>query len=99
MGLRPHQSRRPSDVRGQSERDGTDRDVHVVDRVGGWHGVRAMSANRALAALALALSVTLASEAQKESAIAGIWLPDASRSQRFPAQPPYTDEGRRVVTE
>ena len=58
-----------------------------------------MSAQRTLAALALALSVTLASEAQKEPAIAGIWLPDASRSQRFPAQPPYTDEGRRIVTE
>jgi len=58
-----------------------------------------MSAVRALAALVLALSVTLACEAQKEPAIAGIWLPDASRSQRFPAQPPYTDEGRRVVTE
>ncbi|HWN37953.1 MAG TPA: hypothetical protein VNP02_05605 [Gammaproteobacteria bacterium] len=58
-----------------------------------------MSAVRALAALVLALSVTLACEAQQEPAIAGIWLPDASRSQRFPAQPPYTDEGRRVVTE
>jgi len=58
-----------------------------------------MSAVRALAALVLALSVTLACEAKQEPAIAGIWLPDASRSQRFPAQPPYTDEGRRVVTE
>ncbi|HEX7236228.1 MAG TPA: hypothetical protein VF405_04645, partial [Gammaproteobacteria bacterium] len=58
-----------------------------------------MSARRALAALALALSVTLAAEAQNEPAIAGIWQPDASRSQRFPAQPPYTDEGRRIVTE
>jgi hypothetical protein len=58
-----------------------------------------MSAGRALAALALTLSVTLASEAQKEPAIAGIWLPDASRSQRFPAQPPYTDDGRRIVME
>ena len=58
-----------------------------------------MSAYRTLAALAVALSITLTSEAQKEPAIAGIWQPDASRSQRFPAQPPYTDEGRRIVAE
>jgi hypothetical protein len=60
-----------------------------------------MSAPGTLAAvaLALALGVTLASEAQKEPAIAGIWQPDARRSQRFPAQPPYTDEGRRIVAE
>jgi hypothetical protein len=57
-----------------------------------------MSISGALATVALALGVALACHAQAEPAIAGIWLPDASRSQRFPAQPPYTDEGRRVVT-
>ena len=32
-----------------------------------------------------------------DSPIAGIWEPDGSRSQRFPADPPYTEEGRRIV--
>jgi hypothetical protein len=31
--------------------------------------------------------------------IAGIWLPDASRSERLPADAPWTDEGRRIVAE
>jgi len=31
--------------------------------------------------------------------IAGIWLPDGARSQRFPAEPPLTAQGRRIVTE
>lgn len=31
--------------------------------------------------------------------IAGIWLPDASRSQRFPQPPPYTPEGRQIVAD
>lgn len=31
--------------------------------------------------------------------LAGIWQPDASRSQRFPSAPPYTPEGRRIVEE
>jgi hypothetical protein len=57
-----------------------------------------MSAHRVLAALALALGLVLTAEAQNE-AITGIWLPDASRSQRFPAQAPYTDEGRRIVAD
>jgi hypothetical protein len=34
-----------------------------------------------------------------ESPIAGIWLPDASRSERFPRNPPYTIEGERIVAE
>jgi hypothetical protein len=58
-----------------------------------------MSAHRVLATLALALGLVLTSAAQEEPAIAGIWLPDADRSQRFPAQPPYTDEGRRIVAD
>jgi len=31
--------------------------------------------------------------------LAGIWLPDASRSQRMPADPLFTAEGRRIVDE
>jgi hypothetical protein len=58
-----------------------------------------MSACRVLAAAALALGLTLPAAAQNEPAIAGIWLPDASRSERFPAPAPYTDEGRRIVAE
>ena len=46
--------------------------------------------------LLLAPAVALAAE---DSAIAGIWLPDASRSQRFPADPPFTAEGKRIVSE
>ena len=37
--------------------------------------------------------------AAEDSAIAGIWLPDASRSQRFPSDPPLTAEGKRIVGE
>jgi hypothetical protein len=53
----------------------------------------------AAAALSLLLCVSSGSAAAQESAIAGIWLPDGSRSQRFPRQPPFTDEGRRIVAE
>ncbi len=49
--------------------------------------------------LALALCLASAIATAQEPAIAGIWLPDAARSQRFPAQPPLTDEGRRIVAE
>jgi hypothetical protein len=45
---------------------------------------------------AITLMPTLATAAE-DSLIAGIWLPDASRSQRFPAQPPFTAEGRQIV--
>jgi hypothetical protein len=33
------------------------------------------------------------------SSIAGIWLPDGARSQRFPSPPPFTPTGRRIVEE
>jgi hypothetical protein len=33
-----------------------------------------------------------------DEAIAGIWLPDATRSERFPSAAPLTAEGRRIVT-
>jgi hypothetical protein len=52
----------------------------------------------ARALCAIAVTVSLASAALAEDArLAGIWLPDASRSQRMPADPPYTAEGRRIV--
>ena len=50
----------------------------------------------AAASMLLAPTVTTAAE---PSAIAGVWLPDASRSQRFPADPPFTAEGKRIVSE
>jgi hypothetical protein len=50
-----------------------------------------------LAAGTVLLSPVIA--AAEDRAIAGIWLPDASRSQRVPAQPPFTEEGRRIVAE
>ena len=34
-----------------------------------------------------------------DNRMAGIWLPDATRSQRMPANPPYTAEGRRIVSD
>jgi hypothetical protein len=54
-------------------------------------------AMRAIAAAAL-LSSALAAVAQ-ESPIEGIWEPDPSRSERFPAPPPLTPEGTRIVDE
>lgn len=59
-----------------------------------------MSPRRAVAATlcALAVAATVGSAARGADArLAGIWLPDASRSQRMPADPPYTAEGRRTV--
>ena len=47
----------------------------------------------------LALALTAGGALAQEPAIAGIWVPDAARSQRFPAQPPYTEEGRRIVAD
>lgn len=32
-----------------------------------------------------------------DARLAGIWLPDASRSQRMPPDPPWTAEGRRII--
>ena len=52
---------------------------------------------RAIAAAAL-LSAALALAAQ-ERPIEGIWEPDPSRSERFPAEPPFTPEGKRIVDE
>jgi len=47
---------------------------------------------------ALAVAATVSSAAfGADSRLAGIWLPDASRSQRMPANPPFTPEGRRIV--
>ena len=43
--------------------------------------------------------LSLAALAEDAPAIDGIWLPDASRSQRFPANPPFTAEGKRIVEE
>ncbi len=57
-----------------------------------------MSRGTLCAALLVAVSAVTTAAAE-DSALAGIWQPDASRSQRFPAAPPYTDEGRRIVTE
>ena len=53
------------------------------------------AAVHALAVAAL-LSSALAIGAQ-ESRIEGIWEPDPSRSERFPAPPPFTPEGKRIV--
>lgn len=61
-----------------------------------------MSARKMLASAlsALAIAATLSSAAfGADLRLAGIWLPDASRSQRMPAAPPYTPEGRRIVAE
>jgi hypothetical protein len=52
---------------------------------------------RSIAALGWLLSA-FASTAQ-ESPIEGIWEPDPSRSERFPAPPPFTAEGKRIVDE
>jgi hypothetical protein len=43
----------------------------------------------------LAAPATLASDQR----LAGIWLPDASRSERLSANAPYTAQGRRIVDE
>jgi hypothetical protein len=37
--------------------------------------------------------------AAEEAPIAGIWLPDASRSERFPSKPPFTAEGGKIVAQ
>jgi hypothetical protein len=37
--------------------------------------------------------------AAQELSIEGIWEPDPSRSERFPAEPPFTPEGKRIVDE
>lgn len=51
------------------------------------------------AMLAVALLASALATAAQESSIAGIWEPDPSRSERFPAEPPFTPEGKRIVDE
>lgn len=51
------------------------------------------------AVLAVALLASALATAAQESSIAGIWEPDPSRSERFPAEPPFTPEGKRIVDE
>jgi hypothetical protein len=52
---------------------------------------------RLAAASGLLLAATVA--AAQQSSIAGIWIPDSSRSEPFPSDPPYTAEGRRIVAQ
>jgi len=47
--------------------------------------------------IAITAGVWLGPAHADDARIAGIWLPDASRSQRMPPAPPYTAEGRRIV--
>lgn len=59
---------------------------------------------RPLSWLWTACAVLAAAAAQAQDSgiapgIAGIWLPDGSRSERFPAEPPFTPEGLRIVQE
>ena len=56
---------------------------------------RAVTLAVVIAAALASLPVTAATDPQ----IAGIWLPDASRSQRFPTAPPLTPEGKRIVAD
>ncbi|NLG77819.1 MAG: hypothetical protein GX535_16420, partial [Xanthomonadaceae bacterium] len=51
-----------------------------------------------LSAFAVAVTVSFGAFGA-DSRLAGIWLPDASRSQRMPANPPYTPEGRQIVAD
>jgi hypothetical protein len=61
-----------------------------------WARAPASAAWAALACSAAAAPVVSAAD---RSPIAGIWLPDGGRSQRFPAPPPLTAEGKRIVDE
>lgn len=54
---------------------------------------------RISAAVLVCILVPLHGIATEDTSIAGIWLPDGSRSERFPANPPYTASGRRIVAE
>jgi hypothetical protein len=60
--------------------------------------VRARTA-ATLVALAWSAAAAPVVSAAEDSPIAGIWLPDGERSQRFPVAPPLTAEGRRIVDE
>jgi hypothetical protein len=52
---------------------------------------------RALVATGLLLSALISSA--QEAPIEGIWEPDPGRSERFPAPPPLTPEGKRIIDE
>ena len=52
-----------------------------------------------LVAIVGAMLIPAVGAAAADSAIAGIWQPDASRSERFPRQPPFTEDGGRSVAE
>jgi hypothetical protein len=43
------------------------------------------------------MALTAAVGSAQDAAIEGIWIPDASRSERFPADPPFTKAGREIV--
>ena len=60
-------------------------------------GYRRVAAAALIAATALLVSVV--SSAAEESPLTGIWQPDAKRSERFPANPPFTTDGKRIVSE
>jgi hypothetical protein len=61
---------------------------------------RKWSATLALAvAIGVLLGAANAGLAADASSIAGIWVPDGSRSERFPSNPPFTPAGRRIVDE
>jgi hypothetical protein len=51
----------------------------------------------ALLAACLVMATAAPAAYADDARIAGIWLPDASRSQRPAANAPYTSEGRRIV--
>ena len=53
----------------------------------------------ALLAVAVMALVPLVSTAAEDSPLSGIWQPDAKRSERFPANPPFTADGKRIVSE
>jgi len=50
-----------------------------------------------IAGLSLLLAATAI--AAQQSSISGIWVPDATRSEPFPSNAPFTSEGRRIVEE
>jgi hypothetical protein len=58
-----------------------------------------MSRGAARSLVAAGLLMTALATAAQESPIEGIWEPDPSRSERFPAPPPFTPEGTRIVDE
>lgn len=51
------------------------------------------------ACIAVVSAVSCHGALAADERLAGIWLPDVSRSQRMLADPPFTAEGRRIVDE